>query len=469
MGKPNGVIPLNCFDKALLSFEVNCGRESIGYHGILSIKGELDIGRLNQAIESTLRLHPTMLTVLHTGRFRYYRQIEYGREGKVLEVRDLSDLQSDRDSADAEINIQYERCLHEWINQPLNVKSGFPFKVLLVRKRRAESALIFSFHHSAIDGIRALRFIDEVISRYCNRTPEGSLLPEDVRVNRKGDELLQRARVERRVTKHFYRDMLSHLFHFVFINPFSHPARIFHDKLERSGELCFCYGKIGPTELQLLKAKSKSVGGTVNDILMAACFSSIDKWNRLHGKRSRKISLLVPVDIGSEDLKHILCNQISYISFATFLKERTDSTRLLRRVNAKTAVMLKERRGNTYSIVYFAYCLSRLSLAIMRPLSKYVLFPLYADTVILTNPGIVTLGDGGEEGAGQSDFRIADFTVAPFVFTVMGMNICIATFNHSLGIYIGYTTSRFSKEKAEEFLGLYLDEVRNYQVNPQAV
>ena len=88
------------------------------------------------------------------------------------------------------------------------------------------------------------------------------------------------------------------LSHFVFINPLFHPARIFHDRSEPSGEVWFCSAKIGPAEFQQLKAKSNSVGGTVNDILMAVCYRSIDKWNRRHGKRTRKISLLIPIDIG---------------------------------------------------------------------------------------------------------------------------------------------------------------------------
>jgi hypothetical protein len=52
-----------------------------------------------------------------------------------------------------------------------------------------------------------------------------------------------------------------------------------------------------------------------------------------------------------------------------------------------------------------------------------------------------------------------------FVFSSMGMNICVATFNGSLGIYIAYDMGSFSKEKAEEFLALCLDELANYQVN----
>ena len=460
----SGIRHLNCFDKSLLSFEVNCTGQRIGYSGVFSVRGEPDPDRLRKAILSTARAHPEMMTTLCGGPLRHYRQVHDDVVGEVLEVQDLTALQMPKDSAQADIGTIREQRIHEWINRPLDTSKVFPFRVLLLKRGPGDSALVFTFHHSAIDGVRAIRLIDDVISRYHNKPPDASLLPQGVK--RDGDELLQEARTERARTKHFYREMLAHLFYFVFINPLFHPARIFHDRSEPSGEVSFCSAKTSPAEFLELKAKSNSVGGTVNDILMAVCYRSIDKWNGRHGKRTRKISFLVPIDIGSPDLNGIISNQISYISFSTSAKDRVDPACLLRKISAKRAYMLKERRGNTYSIVYFASVLRLLPLAAMKVFSKYVLFPLYADTVICTNPGIVRVGDCGEGAIAQGDFRVVDFEAVPFIFSVMGMNICVATFNGSLGIYIAYDTGRFSKGKAEEFLALCMDELANYQVNP---
>lgn len=457
------MIHLNCFDKSLLAFEVNCTGRRIGYSGIFSVRGEPDPARLRKAILSTARAHPEMMTTLRGGPFRHYRQVHDDFLGEVLEVQDLAVLQEQKDSAQASIESLYQQRIHEWLNRPLDTRRIFPFRVLLLKRGPGDSALVFTFHHSAIDGVRALRLIDDVVSRYHDKPPDAFLLPQDVKRN--GDELLQEARTERARTKHFYREMLAHLFYFVFINPLFHPARIFHDGSEPSGEVSYCSAKTSPAEFLEIKAKSKSAGGTVNDILMAVCYRSIDKWNRRHGKPTRKISFLVPIDIGSPDLNGIISNQISYISFSTSAKDRVDPADLLRKISAKRAYMLKERRGNTYSIVYFASVLRLLPLAAMEVFSKVVLFPLYADTVICTNPGIVRLNDCGEGPIEGGNFRVVDFEAVPFVFSTMGMNICVATFNGSLGIYIAYDTGLFSKEKAEEFLALCMDELANYQVN----
>jgi len=457
-------VKLNCVDKALLAFEVNCTGQRIGYSGIFSLRGEPDPDRLRKAILSTARAHPKLMTTLCGGPLWHHRRKHEDFVGEVLEVQDLTAVQVHHDSAKAAVESPGEQRIREWINRPLDTRNVFPFRVLLLKKGPTDCTLVFTFHHSAIDGVRALRLIDDIISRYHNKPPDSSLLPEGVRSD--GDELLQEARIERARTRHFYREMLTHLFYFVFINPLFHPARIFHDRTEPSGDVWFCSAKIGPAEFQRLKAKSNSVGGTVNDILMAVCYRSIDKWNRRHGKRTRKISLLIPVDIGTPDLNGVISNQISYISFSTCAKDRIDSTGLLRKVRAERVRKLRDRRGNTYSIVYFAAVLGLLPLAARKVLSKYVLFPLYADTVICTNPGIVRVGDCGEGPVEPGGFSVVEFQAVPFVFSVMGMNICVASFRGHLGIDISYTTSHFSKEKAEEFLALCMDELANYQVNP---
>ncbi len=420
---------------------------------------------MRKAILATAKAHPELMTTICGGPLQHHRRVHEQVVGEVLEVQDLAAIRKEKNSPNADASTLYEQRIHEWINRPLDTRRSFPFRVLLLKRGPGDAVLVFTFHHSAVDGVRAVRLANDVVSRYHNKPSDQSLLPQGVR--RKGDELLQEARTERARTKHFYREMLSHLSHFVFINPLFHPARIFHDRSGPSGEVSFCSAKISPAEFLQLKAKSNSAGGTVNDILMAICFRSIDKWNSRHGKRTRKISLLVPIDIGSPDLNGIISNQISYISFSTSAKDRIDPASLLRKITAQRAHMLKQRRGNTYSIIYFASVLRLLPLAAMKAFSKFVLFPLYADTVICTNPGIITVNDCGEAPTEHGNFKVLDFDAVPFVFSVMGMNICVATFNGSLGIYIAYDTARFSGQKAKEFLALCLDELTHYQVSPE--
>ncbi len=454
---------LNCFDKTLLSFEIGCTGQRMIYSGILYLKGDPDPGRLREAILSTARAHPELMTTLCGGPLRHRRQVHEEYVGEVLEVQDLSAAQSKAGQGQLDVDASFRQRIHEWINRPLDVRKSFPFRILLLKKRPGESAMVLTFHHSAVDGVRAVRLGNDIISRYHGKPPDDSLSAKGAKRN--GDELLEEARLERTRTKRFYREMLFHLYHFLFINPLFHPVRVFYDRSDRPGEVDFCSAIITPAQFLELKAKSNSVGGTVNDILMAICFRSIDQWNSRHGRRSRKISLLIPVDVGTPDLNGIISNQISYISFATFPKDRVDSTKLLRSLGAKRSRMLKELRGNTYSIIYFASILRRLPLSLMRIGAKYILFPLLADTVICTNPGIVKINDCGEAPIEHGNFKVMGFEAIPFVLTCMGMNICVASFEGGFGIYIAYDAGLFSKGKAEELLALCMKELADYQVN----
>jgi hypothetical protein len=134
----SGVIHLNCFDKALLSFEVNCTGQRIGYSGIFSVRGEPDPDRLRKAIMSTARAHPELMTTVRGGPLRHYRRVHDDFVEEVLEVQDLAALQAQKDSAQADIGTLYEQRIHEWINRPLDTRKSFPFRVLLLKKDNAD-------------------------------------------------------------------------------------------------------------------------------------------------------------------------------------------------------------------------------------------------------------------------------------------------------------------------------------------
>jgi len=201
MKRPGRSIPLNCVDKCELTLDdIN---EPALIHAILNLEGEIDPVRLNQAITSAQEAHPIMRTILRSNRFRLLREIQEDSGEGVLTVQDLAELQ----------DANYERYLSEWMNRPMDVRKRFPFRVLLLRKNEVESSLVFTFHHSATDGLRGVLFVRKVIESYNDEVSEDSKSPEDVRISRKGDELLEFAHSQRSRVEHYYMKMISSLFH----------------------------------------------------------------------------------------------------------------------------------------------------------------------------------------------------------------------------------------------------------------
>ena len=452
MNKRRPAVSFNCIDKTLLSYEA--AHQRLNFHIILSIEGKVDPDRLKSAFLHVLQRHPNLRTVVRNRLFSHSRQVEEISSARILEVCDSSDVRTEA---------EYKKCLSEWLNRPMDLKKGFPVRVLLLGKEGGASSLIFTFHHSAIDGIRGVRFIYEVISSYENVPLNESQSPHDVPTSPEGDALIELAHSERPETKRFYWNMLYYMFHYIFTNAFLHPSRIFHDGSGKSAEIHFYSERIQPTEFQQIKSKSRAFGGTVNDILLAACFRTIEKWNNVHGKKSKKISIMVPVDV-TPRAQPITTNRISFLSVATFPKDRANSTGLLRTVNAQTASALRQCRGCTYSYVYFTYVLSHFPLSFMKAFAKYIKFPVLADTVLYSNLGVLALYDDEKTATVGGSFRITDFAGLGPVITVMGMFLCANTFNGSLGIDLCYHTSCFSKEKAQEFMNLYLEEIKGCSI-----
>jgi len=265
MESPLGSIPLNCVDKCLLALDsIN---EPMLIHVILNLEGEIEHVRLNQAIFSAQQAYPVMRTILRSRHSRPFRDIQEDLGEGILSIADRAQLQ----------DTNHESYLSSWMNQPLNIKKEFPVRVLLLRKNERESSLVFTFHHSAADGLRALLFVRRVIESYNNELSPDSEKCEDIRINRKGDELLEFAHSQRSKVEHYYRKMISSLFHRFVIAAFPPPARVFHDKSGQSRELYFCFRIISPREFGQIKSKARAAGVELNDIFLAACYRAVER------------------------------------------------------------------------------------------------------------------------------------------------------------------------------------------------
>ena len=447
-------IPLNCVDKCLLALDN--ANEPMLIHIILSLEGKIEHVRLNQAIFSAQQAHPVMRTILRSRNFRLCRQIQEDLGKGVLNVPDQAQLQ----------DTSYESYLSSWMNQPLDIKKEFPVRVLLLRKNERESSLVFTFHHSAADGLRALIFIRKVIESYNNELSKNSKFPVDIRINRKGDELLEFAHSQRSKVEHYYRKMISSLFHRFVIAALPPPTRVFHDKSGESKELGFCFKIIGPREFEQIQSKARTAGVELNHIFLAACYRAVERWNSMHGKASKKIRIMAPVNISPKGFRYVVSNQASWFSLPTTPKDRADPAKLLRKVRADTIDETRNRVA--FSLVYFFYFCSRFPLFVMRGMCRLLMIArTYVDTILFTNVGFIWPKLGSEEPAVRNigNAKILNVTGSAPTVTPMGLSIASGTYNKNLNFSLTYRPALFSEEKAQMFLDLYVEEIRNYQVD----
>jgi len=446
-------IPLNCVDKCLLTLDsVN---EPMLIHVVMNLEGEIGHLKLNQAILSAQKAHPVMRTILRSRNFRLFREIQEDLGKGVLSVPDQAQL---RDT-------DHESYVSSWMNQPLNIKKEFPVRALLLRKNERECLLVFTFHHSAADGLRALLFVRKVIESYNNEPARNCESEGNIRVNRKGDELLEFAHSQRSKVKHYYRKMISSLFHRFVIAALPSPTRIFHDKSGKSKELRFCFKIISPKEFEQIQSKARSAGVELNQIFLAACYRAVEKWNGMHGKASNRIRIMAPVNISPKGFRCVVSNQASWFSLPTTPRDRADAAELLRKVRADTIDETLNRIA--FSLVYFFYFCSRFPLCVMKGMCRFLIITrTYVDTILFTNIGFIWPKLGSEEPAVSNigNAKILNVTGSAPVVTPMGLSIAAGTYNRNLNLSLTYRPALFSEGKARMFLDLYVDEIENYQV-----
>ncbi|MCJ7575969.1 MAG: condensation domain-containing protein [Dehalococcoidia bacterium] len=446
-------IPLNCVDKCLLTLDsVN---EPMLIHVVMNLEGEIGHLKLNQAILSAQKAHPVMRTILRSRNFRLFREIQEDLGKGVLSVPDQAQL---RDT-------DHESYVSSWMNQPLNIKKEFPVRALLLRKNERECLLVFTFHHSAADGLRALLFVRKVIETYNNEPARNCESEGNIRVNRKGDELLEFAHSQRSKVKHYYRKMISSLFHRFVIAALPSPTRIFHDKSGKSKELRFCFKIISPKEFEQIQSKARSAGVELNQIFLAACYRAVEKWNGMHGKASNRIRIMAPVNISPKGFRCVVSNQAAWFSLPTTPRDRADAAELLRKVRADTIDETLNRIA--FSLVYFFYFCSRFPLCVMKGMCRFLIITrTYVDTILFTNIGFIWPKLGSEEPAVSSigNAKILNVTGSAPVVTPMGLSIAAGTYNRNLNLSLTYRPALFSEEKARMFLDLYVDEIENYEV-----
>jgi hypothetical protein len=139
---------LNCFDKSLLAFEVNCTGQRICYSGIFSVRGEPDPDRLRKAILSTARAHPELMTSLCGRSLRHCRGLH---EESVDEVLDVSCRQPHKCS-----KVQQRPALASTFRCPpvVGLKSACP--------QETQDFSIESTAHLNVEYMRATVYLDKL-------------------------------------------------------------------------------------------------------------------------------------------------------------------------------------------------------------------------------------------------------------------------------------------------------------------
>ncbi|NYD34649.1 hypothetical protein [Actinomycetospora corticicola] len=276
---------------------------------------------------------------------------------------------------------------------------------VMVARDGEGDVVAFRFHHAAIDGRGALRFVASVVDAYAGRP-----LPDDGLAHARDLRRLAGARGASDVA--------------------ARAAKIASDAWGRAGltRIAGDGGEDGPhhalvtrrLEPAVVKAlrKSKPEGATLNDCLLAAHLRTVVAWNERRGGRvGRSVSVMMPVDLRADG--EVVANLASYVAIVVPTRDLADPGSAIAAVSAQTRAVKERGTAGWIADVLSVLVVPR---GVKRVAPR--LLPLvegrFVESTILSNLGPASFGDLGEAGAVR-EVRFSPPVLSPRMAVTLGV------------------------------------------------
>jgi NRPS condensation-like uncharacterized protein len=316
-----------------------------------------------------------------------------------------------------------------------SLEAAPPFNLLLAHGPAGDS-IVLNLHHAAGDGIGAARLMRSILREYAgvdDPTP-----PLDLVAVRDVGALAGSRTIADRLVR--VRALANHA-----AEQWTLAARVAVD----GGDDHAGYG----VELVALSRDEtaavltrRTAGTTVNDVLLAALAVAIRRWNAGHGKRARRITLSMPVNLRPPEWRsEVVGNFASYVTVSGSIAD--DLPGALEYVGRQTRAI--KRDGLAGLVVDLLAGYSMLTIAAKRRLPDMLALtgPVAIDTASLSNLG--TLPDLGGD--------VDDVWFSPPGRMPLGAAFGAVTHDDRLHLALRYRHAQFDPAAARAFAGLYRD------------
>ena len=424
---------------------------SLTLGGIITLEGEVSSMAIRGALDACLNLYPKLKCTLTNNYpslkhlFRYCWEYRDTTSKDILqEFEDLNPDHSDKDL------MSYYRDHHS--SHCIDITREPPIKALLIRQAQ-RSILIFFNHHAALDGISFFIFFQSFIKFY-----------EDIFYQRKGEsgdhsdfEAISRPHI----TFQWKHLLPKHIRLYIKYGPRVGNERL---ALQHVGEgtgsmekLLAVAREISPSEFKALRATAQKHGVTVNDCLLASMFHTVRTWNQKQNEKPGKIYLDIPVNLRSPE-DHTLGNILCGFRISLASDEISDKENTLKLVKQKRSFMMENSIAQ--KTVDFAWALKPLPVKLKKFLFSKNSQNTYP-TLTISNLGIDKPNPSHQDEEGFHYMGPARIRNIVFVgHAPPWPNVMAVTYNNRMTISLSVFRSQFSLETADEFLQLFIQELR---------
>lgn len=394
------------------------------------VAGTLDEARLRRAVTQALARHPMARARKATSGLaerRFHWEISHVPDLDPFRVVECPD-----DDALAAARAD----LH---SIPIPLVESPPLRVRLARHPDGDLVML-NVAHAAIDGFGSIRVLRSMARAYQDLPdPQPDLELEATRDLRRrlaaGDRAERARRIETLLDK--LRDELKP------------PARVSPDGGSPAPGYGFHHVTLTPEKTKALSAVE---GGTVNDVLLAALHLAIAGWNEEHGGSSRRIGVMVPVNLRPKEWWGEMAGNFSLmVRVATVPDERTSPDTVLDAIAGQSNRIKKG--GTGAALIEALGGLDAVPLWVKQSVAALLSFSgnRLVDSALLSNLG--RLDDPPSFGADAGDTTALWFS-APARMP-LGLSIGTVTVGGRLHVAFRYRHPLFDAAAARRFAERY--------------
>jgi NRPS condensation-like uncharacterized protein len=418
--------PLNVLDQLYLHLDRE--EEAWSVHVEIRASGSIDADRLADAVREAALAHPIARARLSDTRatdVRYRWEV-----ADALDELDLEEVDGDR----------LARSREALLSRSPRLDRPGPFALLLAHDP-AGDVVVLNLHHSAGDGLSALRLMGSIARAYAGEDdptpPVDALEVRDVTALARPDTIGERLTRARAALEYLERGV-------------SAPSRI-HAKggRERAG-YGFAFTAFDPDELQQLVALGRG-RATVNDVLLGGLALAVRHWNAAHAAPCDAIYLTMPVNLRPPEWRQDVVG-----NFASYVSIRVASADQATREDTIQAAADSTRHVKDDGVAGLLVDLFNPPTLLPTGLKQRMqdLIPLtgnlVVDTAVLSNLGRVQdapeLGDAG---------AIRELWFSPPGRMPLGASLGVATLDGRLFVTLRYRHAQFDAAAADEFLATF--------------
>jgi NRPS condensation-like uncharacterized protein len=384
------------------------------------------------------------------------------RKASMADTRYVWDVPDEDEIDDIEFNIEafdegeieLEAAQNRAYFRTFDLTEERPMRAIVLRGGGLEGGdrLLISIHHSAVDGVGTLRFTQAVCQAYRGEDP----IPDvDFFESRERLDDLEPASVLDGLD--FVHDGLQ-----VFdkaarqlANTVDEPARIAEDNPTHDTGWRFTR-RVLDEDVEDRVVNNRPEGISVNDVLLTGLHLGIEQWNADHGKRAKKISTMMPINIRPKE--HFYSGAGMYTMFESIHTrrfQRKDPLRAAREIAEQTA-KVKERGRAAAPYKLMRMFPDAIPVGLKRQLPELLRGPgeKLWDTAMLTNVGRVPVMPSlsGEDGRERPWFT-------PPIWKGTPVGIGVATYSEGVTFTMRHRRAVLGPDAAERFSDYFLEGV----------